>query len=112
MKLSQTMTRYLPLLLLLAACDARSLDIPGADPISGIEITIEDSCCQERDGLLVCRDDLCGALTQNGAAECTTLSNTHPTYCQDPLTNDCVPVYLEHTTKTSSHAPFQTVWCF
>ena len=79
-----------------------------ANPEGAVDATV--ACCQDVDGVLVCRDDACPELAD--AKECNTLSNTTPHVCQTPLTNYCVPTLLERTTHTTYHESFQTVYCF
>lgn len=91
------MRAFVLLLALGAACDSRGL---GA----------ARNCCEVHVGghgqadLWLCDDPACHEL--EGAVECSTLSDTQPTYCQAPPADapECVPVLL----RSSS---FQTVFC-
>lgn len=99
------MTRYALLFVLVTACDGRALEA------HELPITPEP-CCVGVDNGLRCKDGLCPELA--AGKECTTLGGlpdgSH--YCQVPTTNDCEVIYLERTTQTSNHDPFQTVYCF
>ncbi len=112
--------RTLLLATMLAGCDvARPLETTNPESVTSVAAA---SCCEMYPGrpktatsigqldLWVCRDSKCREL-QPGT-ECTTLSNTEPTYCQVPTSNDCKMVYLEHNTYESGNKTFQTIYCF
>lgn len=101
--------RRLLLAMLLTGCVDRAL--PGDAPWVADQVELTP-CCEKHPGranqvdIWVCKSAQCPEL--NAGTECTTLSNSQPTYCQVPLTDDCKMVYLEEL----QGAPFQTVYCF
>lgn len=103
--------KYLYLfIMLLVGCIDRAL--PPANHISSEPAPVIETCCEKYAGranqtdLWICKGPQCPEL--DTGIECSTLSNTQPTYCQIPPTDDCKIVYLENLQGDA----FQTIYCF